>query len=134
MISSGTVTLLPKPKIHKQLPVRVRAEERDMQIYHLICESENGLTAKDIVTIYQDHHSIHTSKEPPSTEDITESLSRLENYLLIEKRNERYTSVSIPEYILKSQLKHANNHQKYPEIEIVNGVIRVKSAEKKQDE
>jgi hypothetical protein len=112
----------------------VQAEERDMQIYRLICECEKGLTAKDILAIYQDHHITHTSKEPPSTEIITESLSRLKNYLLIEERNERYTSVSIPEYILKSQMKHATGHQKYPDIEIVNGVIRVKSAEKKQDE
>jgi hypothetical protein len=112
----------------------VRAEERDMQIYRLICESEEGLTAKDILAIYQDHHIIHTSKESPSTKVITESLSRLESYLLIEERNELYTSVTIPEYMLKSQMKHANSHQTYPDIEIVNGVIRVKSVERKQDE
>jgi hypothetical protein len=110
----------------------VRAEETDMQIYRLICESKAGITADELCTIYNGH----SSPEPPAfqvpdRDTILDCLSRLKTYLLIDEQDECYTAVSITEYILKSQLKHMKHTVSVdcPEIEIVNGVIRVRSTD-----
>ena len=102
----------------------MRAEECDMQIYRLICESKAGITADELCIIYHD-------LEVPDRENILESLSRLKTYLLIDEQDGCYTAVSITEYMLKSQLKHAKfaASDPCPEIEIVNGVIRVRSTD-----
>ena len=95
-----------------------------MQIYRLICESEAGITADELCIIYRD-------LEVPDRETILESLFRLRRYLLIDEQDGCYTAVSITEYMLKSQLKHAKltASDACPEIEIVNGVIRVRSTD-----
>jgi len=110
----------------------VRAEERDMQIYRLICESEMGITADELCIIYHEHFASHSpTLEAPDRETILESLSRLKTYLLIDEQDGRYAAASITEYMLKSKLKHAKptTSGECPEIEIVNGVIRVRSTD-----
>ena len=113
----------------------MRTEETDMQIYRLICECEAGITADELCIIYQEYFSTHSlAKDPPDRETILDSLSRLKTYLLIDEQDERYTAVSITEYMLKSQLKHIKDvtSRDCPEIEIVNGVIRVRSTDNVQ--
>jgi len=107
----------------------VRDEDRDMQIYRLICECETGITSDEICSICQ--KQFFPPDQTQEREFILESLSRLKTYLLIDEHCGCYTAVSITEYMLKSQLKHMKPRisEDYPEIEIVNGVIRVKSTD-----
>jgi hypothetical protein len=103
-----------------------------MQIYRLICESEAGITADELCRVYQEHFTSHSPAVfAPDREEILESLSRLKTYLLIDEQDGCYTAVSITEYMLKSQLKHLKPtvSESCPEIEIVNGVIRVRSTD-----
>ena len=114
----------------------MRTEERDMQVYRLICEHETGITIDELCTIYERHFASHLCAHDDMLivrDAIQESLSRLQSYLLIIERDGCYVSVSITEYMLKSQLKHAKpKSQGIPEIEIVDGVIRVQQTEQVQ--
>ena len=100
-----------------------------MQIYRLICEHKAGITIDELCTIYCEQCISH----PPDRDTIKVSLSRLLSYFLIMERNGSYISLSINEYMLQSHLKYAKpTLQNVPDIEIVNGVIRVRDTDQVQ--
>jgi hypothetical protein len=104
-----------------------------MQIYRLICERETGITADELCIICKEHFSPYSPdfQAEDAPEIILDCLSRLKTYLLIDEQDGHYIAVSITEYMLKSQLKHLKHtaSEDCPEIEIVNGVIRVRSTD-----
>ncbi|MDR2856211.1 MAG: hypothetical protein LBV40_08725 [Methanomicrobiales archaeon] len=100
-----------------------------MQIYRLICEQEAGITIDELCTVYCEQCPL----PPPEHDIIKASLSRLLSYLLIVERNGCYCSLSINEYMLQSHLKYATPKSEiFPDIEIVNGVIRVRDRDQAQ--
>jgi len=83
----------------------------------------------ELCTTYCEQYISH----PFDDDAIKDSLSRLLSYFLISERNGVYVSLSLTEYMLQSHLKYAKpKFQDIPDIEIVNGVIRVRSADQVQ--
>lgn len=100
-----------------------------MQIYRLICGHETGITIDELCTIYCEQCISH----PPERDTIKGSLSRLLSYFLITERNGSYISLSINEYMLQNHLKYVKpTSHAFPEVEIVNGVIRVRNTDQAQ--